>query len=195
MAGFQQQRSTGAASVRSSHKFPRWLMISMPPGSQTDLPLAKAQPINNSGGAYRTTGLRREGSYCTEANCSQRKGEWEYMTGRAMQTPKPVKKKEEALLKRWSRFPRSPKCSPWQGSSAPAAQWRTPCWRRGGVPEAAENPVGSLCWRRLLARLVALWVSQAGAVHSWRIATCGMEAHCSRLLPKDCTMWEGLILE
>jgi len=46
--------------MRSCQKLPSCLMEPMPAGSKTDLPLAKAKPISDSGSAAGITDLRRE---------------------------------------------------------------------------------------------------------------------------------------
>jgi len=47
------------ASVRSCEKLPPWLIKPVPAGSKTDLPLAKAKPVRDSGSASVRTYLRR----------------------------------------------------------------------------------------------------------------------------------------
>ena len=51
--------ATGVASVRSCSKLPLCPIKLMPAGSKTDLLLAKAHPISNSGSASVITYLRK----------------------------------------------------------------------------------------------------------------------------------------
>ena len=61
------------ASVRRCQKLPLCPIKSMPAGSMTDAPLAKAEPISNSGSASGIPYLRRGKSYCAAAIAA---GEW-----------------------------------------------------------------------------------------------------------------------
>jgi len=45
--GFGSKGAIGVASVRSCMKLPPCLIKTVPDGSKTDLPLAKAKPISN----------------------------------------------------------------------------------------------------------------------------------------------------
>ena len=51
--------ATGMASVRSCQKLPLCPIKLMPAGSKTDPPLAKAEPISNSGSTSGITYLRK----------------------------------------------------------------------------------------------------------------------------------------
>jgi len=60
------------ASLRSCQKLPPCLIKPMPAGSKMDPPLAKAEPISNSGSASMITYLRRKIKACVMASCNRR---------------------------------------------------------------------------------------------------------------------------
>ena len=57
--GFGRGWPTGVASVRRCQKLPQCLTEPMPAGSKTDLPLAKAEPIGDSGSTSVITYFKR----------------------------------------------------------------------------------------------------------------------------------------
>ncbi|PKU49504.1 hypothetical protein llap_213 [Limosa lapponica baueri] len=80
----------------------------MPAGSKTDPPLAKAEPISNSGSTSGIMHLRRGKN--PRSNCSQRE-EREYVREATLQTPRSMKKEGEDMLQaQEQRLP----CSLWR---------------------------------------------------------------------------------
>jgi len=65
--GFGSGGATGVASVRSFWKLPPCQIKPMSAGSKMDLPLAKAEPISDSGNASVITYLRRGKTCCGTA--------------------------------------------------------------------------------------------------------------------------------
>ena len=65
----------GVASLRRDQGIPPCLTEPVPAGSKMDLPLAKAEPISNSGSASGITYLRRGKSYCTAAIAARERSE------------------------------------------------------------------------------------------------------------------------
>ena len=61
--------------MRSCQKLPLCPIEPMPAGSKTDLPLAKAEPIGDSGSASRITYLRKGKCYCAAATAAGERSE------------------------------------------------------------------------------------------------------------------------
>ena len=87
-----------------------------------------------------------------------------------LQTPRSVKKDgKEVLQVPEQRFPCSPWCRPWWDRLCPCNPRRSTVEQRSTcslgrtprqsrwMPEGGCDPMGSLCWSRLLAGLMTLW--------------------------------------
>ena len=93
--------------MRRCQKLPPCQTESVPAGSKTDLPVAKTEPISNTGSSSVLTCLRRGENCCAMA---ARREERAYVREITLQTARSVKKEvEEVLQELEQRFP----CSPW----------------------------------------------------------------------------------
>ena len=111
------------------------------------------------------------------------------MKEKTLQPPRAVKEEERRCCGRWSRGSPQPLGQPLVRQLCPAPR-EDPTLKQVDVPEGGCDPVRSPCWSRLLAGVVAPWSRFAGR-------TCDPvgDPCWSSLFLKDCTQWEGPVLE
>jgi len=70
--------------------------------------------------------------------------------------------------------------------------WKTPFWSRR-IPEGGCDPVGSLCWSRLLLRPVDPWRERSPCWSSFAGRACDPmgDPRWSSMFLKGCTPWKG----